>query len=451
VPGREWWQPEAPAAAVSDTGASSGVAFTALMAFTFILLFAPQEYVPALGAIRVAFLAAATAIVAEAVHRMLARRPLFTGAPELRLIGALVAWSLLTVPLSLWPGGSVRFLLSRYLKTVAIFWLLVSTIDTRARLRQVAWMLVLLSVPLSATAVHNFATGAFIALAPGRIVGYGAPLTSNPNDLALTLNILIPLAAGLFVSSSGFGRRALLAGIVALDVIGVVVTFSRAGLLTLVAIAGVYLVKLVRAGRPGWAVAAMAILVCSVPLLPPGYLARLSTIARPESDPTGSAQERWSDMVVATRLMLTHPLGSGLGANTLALNQERGTTWRPVHNVYLEYGVELGLPGLTLFLMLMRRCYRRVRDVERQGAGEPALADVVHLAASLRVSLFAFALAAFFHPVGYEFYFYYLGGLAVGAHEIFTRAIASADAQPADEGAPSDAAGTLSVADGVSA
>jgi hypothetical protein len=102
----------------------------------------------------------------------------------------------------------------------------------------------------------------------------------------------------------------------------------------------------------------------------------------------------------------------------------------------------------------MRRCYRRVRDVEREGSGQPAWADVVQLAAALRVSLFAFALAAFFHPVGYEFYFYYLGGLAVGAHEIFARAVASTNVQPAelDADAPSNTTGAaLSVPYGASA
>jgi len=419
------------------------------MVFTFILLFAPQEYVPLLGTIRVAFLAAGTGIVAEVVHRLLNRRPLLVPGRELRLVATLVAWCVLTAPFSLWPGGSIDFLLARYLKTVSIFWLLVSTVDSRTRLLRVAWMLVLLSVPLSATAVYNFATGAFIAMAPGRIVGYGAPLTGNPNDLALTLNILLPLAVGLFLSRRGAASRALLGGIVVLDAVGVVVTFSRAGLVTLLAIVALYLAKLVRAGRPGWALASIVILVCSLPLLPAGYAARLATITSPESDPTGSAQERWSDTVVATRLMLTHPLGAGLGANTLALNQERGATWRPVHNVYLEYGVELGIPGLVLFLMLMRSCYRRVRRVEREGAGDQPPSDLVHLAAALRVSLLAFALAALFHPVGYEFYFYYLGGLAVGTHRIFLSTRARTPATVSAEGASSTATGrALSAAPG---
>jgi O-antigen ligase len=447
-PIREWWRPGEASSEAAGKSPSSRVAFGALMAFTFILLFAPQEYVPLLSAVRIAFLAAVTAILAELMNRILHRRPLLTPGRELRLVLAIVAWSLLTAPFSLWPGGSINFLLDRYLKTVAIFWLLVSTVDAVHRLRQVAWMLAALALPLAATAVRNFASGAFIEMAPGRIVGYGAPLTGNPNDLALMLNILLPLAVGLLLSPRRVASRALLVGVVVLDAVGVVVTFSRAGLITLLAIAAVYLLKLLRRGRTGWALIGLVIMLATLPLLPPGYTARLATITSPGSDPTGSAQERWSDMVVAARLVLTHPLGAGLGANTLALNQERGATWRPIHNVYFEYGVELGIPGLVLFLMLMVSCFRKVREVERAARGVPALRELFHLASGIRVSLTAFAVAALFHPVGYEFYFYYLAGLAVGAHNIYLRAMGAAPASSTEAPTPPSAArrAALSVA-----
>lgn len=416
---RGWWRPETAGSEAAGSSPSSRVAYAALMVFTFVLLFAPQEYFSVLRDIRVAFLVAAAGILAELVHRILHRRPLLAPGPELPLVFALVAWSVLTAPFSLWPGGSVNFLLDRYLKTVAIFWLLISTVDTLSRLRRIAWMLVVLALPLSLTAIRNFLSGAFIERAPGRIVGYTAPLTENPNDLALMLNLLVPLAVGLLLFPRRGLVRALLVGVVALAVVGVVMTFSRAGLVTLLAIVGVYLIRLLHRGRAGWALVALVVMVAALPLLPPGYTARLVTIASPESDPTGSAQERWSDMVVAARLVLTHPVGAGLGTNRLALNQERGATWMPIHNVYLEYGVELGIPGLALFLMLLVTCFRRARDVERGARDIPALEELFHLAGGIRVSLIAFALAALFHPVGYEFYFYYVGGLAVGAHNVY--------------------------------
>ena len=41
--------------------------------------------------------------------------------------------------------------------------------------------------------------------------------------------------------------------------------------------------------------------------------------------------------------------------------------------------------------------------------------DLFLLAEGIQVSLFAFAIAALFHPVAYHFYFYYIAGLALAA------------------------------------
>src|SRR5207249_6420945 len=118
-----------------------------------------------------------------------------------------------------------------------------------------------------------------------------------------------------------------------------------------------------------------------------------------------------------------HPLvGSGVGTNTLALNLERGPLWKEVHNAYLECAVELGLPGLVLFLLLMRSCFRRVATVRRASAGHPDLREPFLLAEGIEMSLAAFALAALFHPAAYHLYFYYIAGLAVALDRACARA-----------------------------
>jgi acyl dehydratase len=58
-------------------------------------------------------------------------------------------------------------------------------------------------------------------------------LTANPNDLALMLNLTIPLVIALFLAAERWAAKALLGGILALAVVAVVVTFSRSGFLTL--------------------------------------------------------------------------------------------------------------------------------------------------------------------------------------------------------------------------
>ena len=166
--------------------------------------------------------------------------------------------------------------------------------------------------------------------------------------------------------------------------------------------------------------AALVIALVSIPLLPSGYLDRLSTIKDTEADQTGSAQERWRDMIAAASFILRNPIiGAGVGMNVLALNEERGATWMNVHNVYLQYAVDLGIPGLVLFLLLMVGCIKSAMFVQRHSAGVPAFRELFYLAEGIQISLIAFSVAALFHPVAYHFYFYYIAGLAIAVKAMY--------------------------------
>jgi O-antigen ligase len=414
------------------------LAFDGLLCFTVLLLLAPQARFPALEPLHLPLLAAAVALAALAWDRLAGRGAELPIAERL-LAAGLLCWATLTVPLSHWPGGSVAILTGEYLKSLAVFWLLASAVDSTGRLRRLAWTLTLLSLPLSTTAISHYLTGEYTSAGPGqalqRIAGYQAPLTANPNDLALLLNLLLPLALALLAIERRPLWRLALACAALLDAAAVVATFSRAGFLTLATVVGCALWKL--RSRPGqwWLLGAAALGLVFLLVLPNSYLGHLGTITDIASDQTRSAQTRWSDTLTAAGYVADHPIfGAGLGMNILALNEARGATWTQVHNVYLEYAADLGLPGLALFLALFVRCASGVAAVargapDRAGGGPPDRA-LTALAGGVRVSLIAFAVAGFFHPVAYHFYFYYVAGLALAARNI------DAQAQPHQSALP---------------
>ena len=423
----EWWRaefdPKDAHAAHPETGiaepqdAGSRVTFWALMAFTFVLLIAPQAFIPALAPLHLGVLTAAVAITTYIVDQFIHRRRIMTITPEIVAIGCLVAWALITIPWSYWPGGSVAFLLNDYFKTLAIFWLLCNALSTRSRLLLAIRGLALLAVPLAAFGVHEYVAGRFMDEgAVKRIQSYEAPLTSNPNDLALMLNLILPLTLALALAHDRTLTRLLFLGCAALDAVAVILTFSRAGFICLASTSVIYFTKLLRRPERGWAIAALCLALAAVPCLPAGYLDRLSTITNIESDPTGSAQERRDDTLAAIRLVSRSPIvGAGIGMNILALNELRGASWKKVHNVYLEYATDLGVPGLILFLVVLAGCVRSAGLVMRRTARTPPMRDLFLLAEGIQVSLVAFAIAALFHPVAYHFYFYYMAGLALAA------------------------------------
>ena len=435
--GAEWWRPdvavdrgdrgEAPAAAdlhISD----SAIPFWALMTFTFILLFAPQSYFPALAPFRIALLTAVVAITTYVFDKFTSGQPIIKRTREMWITACLIAWAILTVPFSLRPAESASFLLEVYFKTLAIFWLLSHTVNTLARLRQVTWALMLMTVPMAATALENFLTGTFIpAVGVSRIVGYDAPLTLNPNGLALMLNLMLPLCIALFLGATRPLVRALLLGIIGLDVMAVILTFSRGGFLTLTITFAIYLWKTSKRPERSWAVAALVIALVCLPLLPSSYWDRVSTISNKDSDITGSSQARWRDMLAAANLVVQNPIvGVGVGMNALALVEERGPALDvankqllAVHNVYLVYAAELGIPGLVLFLMLLAGCMKSTLSVQGRSAGAPALRELFYLAEGVQISLIAFAVFAMTDPDAYALYFYYIAGLAVAVKAVY--------------------------------
>jgi probable O-glycosylation ligase (exosortase A-associated) len=395
-----------------------------MVAFTFILLIAPQWTFPALKEIRPALTSSLISVIALLVYRFSHHRQLFVMTREMWIAGALLTWSIVTVPWSYWPGGSVSFLLAVYVKSLVIFWLLVNTLTTPRRIRRIVWTLTILSTPLALAGIRHFVSGDFYQRGKQfkRILGYGAPLTTNPNDLALVLNLLLPLTIALLLITKGPFIRLALVGVITLNVIGIFATYSRGGFVTLAVIFMSYVWKFRarRERRYTWGIVMCLVLLVLIglPFLPASYVERLSTIADIRADKTGSAEERLSDLVTALNMAANNPfVGAGIAQNILALNEERGKSWREIHNVYLQLTLDLGLPGLLLFVALLWLVFRAVLLVQRETADEPDFRDLFYLAEGVNVSLVAFMVAAMFHPIAYNFGFYYMAGLALALRQ----------------------------------
>jgi O-antigen ligase len=280
-----------------------------------------------------------------------------------------------------------------------------------------------MAMPLALTGVNNFVAGTYVdSLAGGRVVGYNAPLTANPNDLALMLNLILPFAIALFLAARKALPRIVLGVAICILVAAIVLTFSRAGFIALALIFMIYMWRLRRRPERAWIPLALLLVCVSLPFVPATYYDRLSTIVNIEADTSGSAQTRWSDAVVATQLIAGNPLiGAGAGMNVYAMNEARGEYSLEIHNVYLQYGVDLGLPGLILFLVLLGSCLRSTKVVMARAMSMPEPNTLFYLAEGIRVSLMAFAVEAVFHPVAYNFYFYYIAGLAIALRTVCDR------------------------------
>src|SRR5436309_18977 len=132
---REWWRPISSAGVGVEVLNSSpprvpasSLAFGALIVFTLILLLAPQAHFAVLVPLRIALWPVLVACGAYVFGCVSHGRPVIVWTRELKLAAWLAGWAVLTVPLSLWPGGSIDVLQGQYLKTLVVFWLLASLV-----------------------------------------------------------------------------------------------------------------------------------------------------------------------------------------------------------------------------------------------------------------------------------------------------------------------------------
>lgn len=398
---------------------ASRLAFGALLAFTFVLLVAPQETYPALAGLRLGLVTIGVALATNLTSRYTRGLPLLALPRGSWLAIALGVWALVTVPFSYWPGGSLDLFLDLFVKSLIVFWLIPQVVDTAARLRRITAWLAVLALPLALTAVRHWAAGDFVDSGEvHRISGYAAPLTTNPNDLALMLNLLLPLTFVLLSIYRAPLVRAALIALCALEVLGIIVTFSRAGFITLAVVWTVHLLRSVHGLRRALAALLAAGALAAIVLAPGGYSRHLRTSVDIDSDVTGSAQARWGEMVAAAGVVIDQPLvGAGLGMNVIPITHETGG-WRMVHDVYLQYAADLGLPGLVLLLALFGSCLAAVRRVSRERTDE-----LHHIARGLELALWAFAVGGLFCPAGYHFYLFYLGGHALATRAVHEEAV----------------------------
>jgi len=233
----------------------------------------------------------------------------------------------------------------------------------------------------------------------------------DPNELAAALLVGLALGAG-FAVARGCSSALRLGGLLAVPLCaaGIFLSVSRGGL---IALGAMLVAGTVVAGRWRVAVAALLVAVAAGGVLYFTQLAPLPARERVLASNGGSGRsELWK---VGLRIVRAHTVGGvGVGNSEHAAANyvlQPGVIHRsslifssepfPVHNTYLQVLVEMGVPGLLLFLAVIVVCLgcalRAARlAVQRRDVTLEALARAVFLA------LIGMLVADFFISVQYS-------------------------------------------------
>jgi len=401
------------------------LSFWFLLIFTFVLFVAPQSLFPILSPAHLALVAGGLATILYVRSRLLPGRPLSVNRPEYRLALWLVLVAILSIPFSRWPAGSFDSLINRFSKVLIVYFLLGNTVNTLRRMKLMIGVIGLSGIIIALVALHAYVRGPFDE--GGRITGYDSPLNSDPNYVAITLNLILPLIIGLSGAMSDPRKRVFFFPVMGILAGGVIVTFSRGGFLGLATILAIVFTRLpwkrpLRALIPLFLALPLILL-----LLPSGYPTRLYSIVNFSHYQTGSILKHLLNMRAALSLMLENPLlGVGFDVGDIAIGDVLGPDLQQkVHNVYLQIGLDLGLPGLVIYLLLVARLLKGLQLTMRQLRGLPEERTFYALGQGVEVALLSFIVQGLFYPVAYDFYFYYIAGLGVAFQEVVRHSFAT--------------------------
>lgn len=435
----------APAAAPVDVQPAAPVkerrdwAFVGLLAFTAVLYFRPQDQIPGLSPVPFAEITALFGLGAMVMGRISKGLSISRINPELIAVAGLGFVMLLTAPFSVWPGGAVGTFTDVFVKVILIYALMTNTLMTPARLHRFMWVMVIATGYIATRAVFDYGRG-FNLIENGRVQGAVGGMFQNPNDLALNMVAVLPLAA--LVALRGKTSLARYGGwFLALMMVGAVMaSHSRGGFVGLVVMAGVFAIQLARR-QPRLLAGFAIVLLFALPFAPASYWERVSSITDDSLDATGSREARRVLLREAWETYLTFPMhGIGAGQSQNYNPPGRMEIWRETHNVVLQVAAELGTMGLILFGYLLWRgltAQRTTAKLLRRASGpkasrwqtgprnsSPPLVDAATSeqlqahASTMTAAIAGWFVCALFASVAYHWTFYYLLALAVAPHQV---------------------------------
>ena len=360
--------------------------------------------------------------------------------PGMLLLG-ITASMCLSVPFSVWRGGSFRFLTQEWLKSVMVFFLIASTVTAYSQCRKAMLALSVSCIFLTLIVVRLGST------ASGRLdLRYGT--LGNANDLALFLLIGLPFCLFALTTRTQYSPvRFVLLVVMVTAVVLSLKTGSRAGLLTLAVAVALVFWKLSVFSKAKLVAVIGVTAVLAMMLVPDTILQRLQVFGGGEFSAENIQVSRASSSLSARKrllldglyLMSHNPLlGAGPGmfavaAERKAAAESNRAQWQEAHNSYIEVAAECGIPTLLLYLGLVGYCIRTCLSVRRAAKDDPAQRELWMMASCLLLLTVMFGVAGMFQSLNYTM----IPPTVAGLTEVMRKTTESWRGQPENTAAPS--------------
>lgn len=391
----------------SRATAGTPVSYWLLLAFLFLLYANLPMVMPALDPLHLAKVVGGTALVMLIAERVFAKKSLELASPEGYLLLTFLGAASLSSLTALWPRLAVEAV-SDLVKMSIVFFFIVNCANTASRLRGVMWTMVIGGLLPAAGTLRNYLQG---NLVEGRAAWVG--IFANPNELAYSLVILLPLVAFL-AAGLGLVPRLALLGVALLYVAAILVTFSRGGVVGLVAVMGLYAWR----KRSVLLLGLMVLLVLSGLVLASRFWSRGENFNNLNQDTT--FRQRLATSQAGLAMFVDHPmLGVGPGCSVVAwpLYAPADLYTRSAlvtHNSFIQALSEFGALGFVPFILFIGFGLYHARKL----ALEPARTGSFNMSAGIEVAIWGFVVCGMSGGYVLTWFPYVLLGLAASARQI---------------------------------
>jgi len=258
----------------------------------------------------------------------------------------------------------------------------------RAWVWRAADALVLAAAILSLWGLGQYVLGAAVIEAEG--VRRVRALYGSPNNLALFLERVVPIAAAYLIWGRQEWRKGLYSGVLAFLMVSLYLTFSRGAWFLALPVAFLVLGGL--GGRRTLLIAVGVLAAMALALVPLAHTPRVQSLLDLQGGTAFFRLQLWQS---AGNMILEHPL-LGVGPdNFLYLYRTRyvlPSAWQELnlshpHNALLDFWTRTGLLGLAAFGVTVAAFFRRARDLWRRAADPDARALAAGLLGSMAGAL----------------------------------------------------------------
>lgn len=383
-----------------ENNSKSGIVVTCIMVLIPIYLGRIQELIPALSGLHIGKIAMVVSLILLCLTWKNDSPNDFNlwQVSQVKYILIILGIMVLSIPFSLWRGGSVDFL-NNHVKLLLFVLLIIKGVKSPADIQKISW----------SYAITIMVLALFSLLNPKEVEGrIFASSTYDPNDMALVMAMSVPLLFYMMEAEFGLKRLVLLATLLLMMTL-VLKTGSRGGVLALLTVAGIMLYRKGCAFTLKRLPLFVVVLLLGISFTSVDLRERYADFFAMKQDYNTSAQggrlEIWKR---GLSLMVTHPLlGTGAGTYTIADGTtHEGGKWSTAHNSFVLIGVELGIIALIIQIKLIQRAIQAVRrDVDTS--------PLPWFSKGVEIGLYGYCVGGFFLSWAYSSLFYFFIALSI--------------------------------------